>query len=64
MIELIPYEERKKKWCHYCDTWVSVKYKVHTKELDRVYYGVEGYVYCCKKCAEKHYVGNKVEIEE
>lgn len=60
MIELIEMEDRKKRCCcHYCDTWVSVKYKVPTEELDRVYYGVSGHVYCCKKCVDRHYVGNK-----
>lgn len=62
MIEPIPYEERKvnnTNRCHYCDTWVAVKYKINTKELDKVYYGIEGCVYCCKRCAERHYVGNK-----
>ena len=61
-MHLIPIEERIKRRCHYCDTWVSVNYKVDTKELDRVYHNVEGYVYCCNKCITKHYIGNK-EIE-
>ena len=60
MIELIEMGDRKKRCCcHYCDTWVSVKYKIPTEELDRVYYGVSGHVYCCKKCADRHYVGGK-----
>lgn len=63
MFYLIPQEERKNKVCHYCETWMSVKYKVDTKELDRVYYGMSGYVYCCNKCLAKHYVGSKVEVE-
>lgn len=59
MIEIVLKEERRKKICHYCDTWLNVKYKVHTSKLDRVYYGMDGYVYCCKNCATKHYIGNK-----
>ena len=62
MMHLVPREERKNKRCHYCETQISVKYKIHTKELDRVYYGVDGYVYCCNRCALKHYVGIE-EIE-
>ena len=58
MMQLIPREERMNKVCHYCDTWVSVKYRIPTEELDRVYYGVSGHVYCCNKCAARHYVGN------
>lgn len=61
MFHLVPREERKNKVCHYCDTWVSVKYKVHTDELDRVYYGVTGNVYCCNKCLARHYIGQKKE---
>ena len=63
MYHLVPQEERKGKICHYCDTWVSVKYKVDTKELDRVYYGMSGNVYCCNKCLARHYIGSKVEVE-
>jgi len=59
MLQLVSHEERKNKCCHYCDTWVAVKYKIHTDELDRVYYGMNGYVYCCKKCADRHYIGDK-----
>jgi hypothetical protein len=59
MVQIIPYEERKNKLCHYCDTWVSVKYKVNTEELDRVYYGMSGHVYCCKKCLNRHYIGKE-----
>lgn len=59
MFHLIPQEVRKDKRCHYCDTWVSVKYMVHTDELDRVYYGVTGNVYCCNKCLARHYIGEK-----
>ena len=59
MTHLIPREERMNKRCHYCDTWVSVKYKIDSKELDKVYYGAEGYVYCCNRCAARHYVGSK-----
>lgn len=62
MKQLIPQEELKrsrKRCCHYCDTWVSVKWKIPTEELDRVYYGVTGNVYCCSKCADRHYVGSK-----
>lgn len=61
MIIEIPMEEyrNRNKTCHYCDTWVSVKYKIHTDELDRVYHGMNGYVYCCKKCAKRHYIGDK-----
>lgn len=59
MFHLIPYEERKNKRCYYCNTWVSVKYKVHTDELDRVYCGIKGYVYCCNKCVAIHYKGGK-----
>lgn len=59
MIQLVSLEERKNKRCHYCDTWLSVKYKVNTKELDRVYYGVSGDVYVCSKCVARHYIGNK-----
>lgn len=62
MIELIPIVPKKDfrpKRCHYCDTWVSAKYKIHSSELDRVYYGMDGYVYCCEKCAERHYIGDK-----
>lgn len=58
-MHLIPREERKNRCCHYCDTWVSVKYKVNTKELDRVYHNVEGYVYCCNKCITRHYIGRE-----
>lgn len=56
LARFISQEEHKNKYCHYCDTWVSVKYKIPTNELDRVYYGMDGYVYCCKKCGEKHYI--------
>jgi hypothetical protein len=59
MIQKLTREECGNKTCHYCDTWLSVKNKIHTKELDRVYYGVEGYVYCCDKCAKKHYIGSE-----
>ena len=59
MIHLIPKEEIKKRRCHYCETCVSVSYKVDAKELDRVYYNAKGYVYCCGKCATRHYIGNK-----
>ena len=59
MKQLVPPEERRTKRCHYCETWASVKYKIHTKELDRVYYGMNGNVYCCEKCAERHYIGSK-----
>ena len=59
MMHLIPKEERKNKRCHYCETWMSVKYKINTDELDRVYYGMSGHVYCCKKCAARHYIGDK-----
>lgn len=59
MLKEISIEERKNKTCHYCDTWVAVKYKVNTDELDRVYYGISGHVYCCKKCADRHYIGDK-----
>ena len=60
MIKSIPPEERKNKRCHYCETWVAVKHMVHTDKLDRVYYGMKGYVPCCEKCIARHYV----EIEE
>lgn len=60
MMQLIPAEERKNKRCHYCCTWLSVKYKIPVEELDRVYFGIkEGNVYCCNKCAALHYKGNK-----
>ena len=59
MLKEISLEERKNKTCHYCETWVAVKYKINTDELDRVYYGVSGHVYCCKKCANGHYIGDK-----
>ena len=59
MMHLIPAEERRNKRCHYCDTWLSVKYKADAKELDRVYYNAEGYVYCCNRCITKHYIGSK-----
>ena len=59
MMQEISPEERRTKRCHYCDTWMSVKYKVPTEELDRVYYGITGHVYCCKKCMIKHYIGDK-----
>lgn len=62
MMHLVPREERKNKRCHYCETWLSVKYRIDSKELDRVYYGIEGDVYCCNKCAARHYIGSK-EIE-
>ena len=58
-MHLIPREERKNKRCHYCSTWLSVKYKADAKELDRVYYGAEGYVYCCNRCITKHYIGRE-----
>lgn len=60
IIEIAP-EERRRKVCHYCDTWVSVKYKIPTEELDKVYYGMSGHVYCCKKCADRHYIGGNNE---
>lgn len=60
MKQLIPQEERRARHCHYCDTWVSVKWKIPTEELDRVYYGMTGHVYCCDKCATRHHIGNKV----
>lgn len=60
MMQLIPFEERKNKRCHYCCTWLSVKYKIPVEELDRVYFGIkEGNVYCCNKCAALHYRGGK-----
>lgn len=59
MMQFATLEERKNKLCHYCDTWVSVKYKINTEELDRVYYGMSGHVYCCGKCAKRHYIGDK-----
>lgn len=59
MMHLISLEERKNKTCHYCETWLSVKYKIPVEELDRVYYGVSGHVYCCNRCTAIHYVGNK-----
>lgn len=62
MIHLDKKKDIKTRHCHYCETWVSVKNKIHTSELDRVYYGINGYVYCCNKCITKHYIGNK-EIE-
>lgn len=63
MFQLIPREEQKKRRCHYCDTWVAVKYRADAKELDRVYYGAEGNVYCCKRCVTRHYIGSNAEIE-
>lgn len=54
MIRLATLDERKIKRCHYCETWMRVKYRIHTEKLDRVYYGMNGYVYCCGKCAKKH----------
>lgn len=62
MMHLIPLEERKYKRCHYCNTWVSVKYKVDAKELDRVYYNATGYVNCCNRCVTQHYIGNKENL--
>ena len=59
MMKLISVEERKNKICHYCDTWVSVKYKIPVDELDKVYHGATGNVYCCNKCATRHYVGSE-----
>lgn len=59
MLQMITMEERRTKRCHYCDTWVSVKYRIHSSELDKTYYGVNGYVYCCGKCTDKHYLGDK-----
>lgn len=62
-MHLIPQEERKNKRCHYCNTWMSVKYKVDAEKLDRVYYGAKGYVYCCNKCVTRHYIGSNVKTE-
>ena len=60
MMQLISSEERENKRCHYCDTWLSVKYKIPINELDRVYFGItNGSVYCCNKCALRHYKENK-----
>ena len=58
-MHFVPREEQSKRCCHYCDTWVSVKNRIHTSELDKVYYGVSGYVYCCNKCTERHYIGSR-----
>ena len=59
MMQLISAEERKNKRCYYCYTWLSVKYKIPANELDRVYDGITGCVYCCNKCAALHYKGNE-----
>lgn len=36
MMQLIPAEERKNKRCHYCCTWLSVKYKIPVEELAQI----------------------------
>lgn len=59
MKQLIPVQERSTKRCHYCNTWVSVRWKIPTEELDRVYYGANRYVCCCGRCADKHYISNE-----
>ena len=58
MMHLISNEERKGKTCHYCGTWLSVKYKIPVNELDSVSYRItKGEVYVCNRCAALHYKG-------
>lgn len=58
MKQLVSEEEYRTKRCHYCETWLGVRWKISTEELNRVFYGVQGNVYCCDRCAAKHYIGN------
>ena len=58
MMYLISNEERKGKTCHYCGTWLSVKYKIPVNELDSVSYGItKGDIYVCNRCTALHYKG-------